>query len=317
MSAYIPNFCTSRQQTLLSILFSFKLNFKRNNLSTFVGTDRTIGNIAKNYEMWCVNERKVKTTAVTMKYKCCTNLPIFEINQTKKIIDICVPPQLHLMLGVTNRIYKDLEAKHPTITEIFIAKIGLSKMKQFGFNGKACRKIMKNFVCLYNLFENDNSNDQLGGKKLSSDCDFSDNSDEQESEASEDSASATMRSHSSYVKYNEYPHVLAFKELSTLVEVCFGMEFQPEKVEVSVRNFEAAWTNLGLKNTTKSHIIFKHMVSFIDERKSSLGFYSEQSSESLHHDFNIFWEKFKVDVANNMYSQNLLRAVLAYNSGHV
>ena len=50
-----------------------------------------------------------------------------------------------------------------------------------------------------------------------------------------------------------------------------------------------------------------------------LGFWSEQASESVHHDFNHFWEtrKFKPDLGDDNYDSNLLKCIVAYNSRHI
>lgn len=88
------------------------------------------------------------------------------------------------------------------------------------------------------------------------------------------------------------------------------------EIDKAIDEFDASWDLLNMKTTVKSHIIKFHLSSFMLERNSSLGFFSEQASESLHFDFKSCWSKFKVDSANSMYSSNLLRAVSVYNSGH-
>lgn len=193
-----------------------------------------------------------------MKYKCCVNMPIFDFDKSTKIIDICVPPELHLMLGVANRIYKDLELKHPTIAELFTSRIGLSKMKQFGFNGKACRKLMKSFHLLHFLFENNPEETvqvDINDERSSQTCDDLSN---KESEDDIDTESEDMTDTDSeedetdVTNLEKYPHVVALKNLFHLVEVCFGNQFVPENVEHVIKSFEQAWIILGIKNTVKS-----------------------------------------------------------------
>ena len=48
-----------------------------------------------------------------------------------------------------------------------------------------------------------------------------------------------------------------------------------------------------------------------------LGFYSEQSVESIHHDWKTFWEKYKVPDDHPKYLSQLYKAVIAYNAKHL
>ena len=44
---------------------------------------------------------------------------------------------------------------------------------------------------------------------------------------------------------------------------------------------------------------------------------SEQTGESLHHDFNETWKKFKINNVNPLYAEHLLKSVSMYNSQHL
>ena len=49
-----------------------------------------------------------------------------------------------------------------------------------------------------------------------------------------------------------------------------------------------------------------------------LGPWSEQTEESVHHGFKETWKRYKVnDTDREIYGENLLKAVSAYNSQHL
>ena len=49
-----------------------------------------------------------------------------------------------------------------------------------------------------------------------------------------------------------------------------------------------------------------------------LGPWSEQKGKSVHHDFKEIWMRCKVNDTNReIYGENLLKAVIAYNSQHL
>lgn len=58
-----------------------------------------------------------------------------------------------------------------------------------------------------------------------------------------------------------------------------------------------------------------HVKEFCQEY-GSLGFFSEQASEAVHHDFKNHWENFKCDKAYHNFSSQIIRAVFTYNSNH-
>ena len=56
---------------------------------------------------------------------------------------------------------------------------------------------------------------------------------------------------------------------------------------------------------------------FCERMQKSLGFYSEQASESVHADFQKTWEFFKRNNENPSFGSNLYKAVLRYNQKHI
>jgi hypothetical protein len=70
--------------------------------------------------------------------------------------------------------------------------------------------------------------------------------------------------------------------------------------------------------TPKLHIVFHHVAQFIQKKKKPLGFFSEQASETVHHDFGRHWsERYKRQKDHPDYNKQLLNAIVNYNSKHL
>ena len=68
----------------------------------------------------------------------------------------------------------------------------------------------------------------------------------------------------------------------------------------------------------KVHLVMHHLSEYIEEEGMSMGLFSEQTGESLHSDFDQTWAHYRVkNVCSKNYSNQLLRAIMAYNSAHV
>lgn len=70
---------------------------------------------------------------------------------------------------------------------------------------------------------------------------------------------------------------------------------------------------MNISITSKLHILFVHVPQFIEMTASSLGFYSEQASESVHYAFNCHVDNYKLS-KNKKKNEKLLRAVCTLNS---
>ena len=75
-----------------------------------------------------------------------------------------------------------------------------------------------------------------------------------------------------------------------------------------------------LSKTLKVHVILSHVkesLQFIEEN-NGLGFWSEQSGKSIHHEFLKFWERYKVSsIHHAAYLSNLPKAVFEFSSDHL
>ena len=114
-------------------------------------------------------------------------------------------------------------------------------------------------------------------------------------------------------------YVHALRCLHSVVLSCFGMELKPE-YEANIIQFKEVYFELGISITPKVHILIEHVAEFCSKHSRSLGWYSEQASESCHYDFlRNFWEKrgYKRSIGHPNYAKNLLDAVIAYSSIHI
>ena len=111
--------------------------------------------------------------------------------------------------------------------------------------------------------------------------------------------------------------VTAFKSFNDVVSACYGSELGVDYLQ-KITIFAADYFRLGISVTPKVHTVIYHIPEFCELTGRGLGPWSEQTGESLHHDFKGMWQRYKVnDEKNPMYGENLLKAVQMYNSQHL
>ena len=66
-------------------------------------------------------------------------------------------------------------------------------------------------------------------------------------------------------------------------------------------------------------MVEKHIYDFLKLKGevACLAFWMEQAMESVHHDFKVFWERYKVDINHPEFGERLKAAIVAYNSRHL
>ena len=110
--------------------------------------------------------------------------------------------------------------------------------------------------------------------------------------------------------------VEAFQSLNKIVKACFSVNLDPDFTKY-IAEFKESYLALNVSVTPKVHAVFFHVEDFCMKMKIGLGLYSEQPMESVHFDFSVTWEKYKVARNNPDYETKLLRAVCEYNSNHM
>jgi hypothetical protein len=68
------------------------------------------------------------------------------------------------------------------------------------------------------------------------------------------------------------------------------MKLEPD-FEDKIQEFKILCEELPISITQKLHILFHHVQEFVKAVNNSLGLYSEQTSELVHHDFGILWSQ--------------------------
>lgn len=127
------------------------------------GEERTIGNIKENFQNW--KSSGLSLTRAKM-FKNCVNMPLLDFDDDSKILTVLPPPELHLMLGAFNHLFKHLELQCPNITESWTTFCHVEKQSFHGgnFNGNGCKKLLRhlsflreniplNLACYYKCFE--------------------------------------------------------------------------------------------------------------------------------------------------------------------
>ncbi len=99
-------------------------------------------------------------------------------------------------------------------------------------------------------------------------------------------------------------------------KACFSAKLMSNYSEKKEK-FQKSCMDLGIPVTPKIHVICSHVKEFCDRKGHGLELYSEQASESVHHDFQKTWERFKVPEGHDSLEPWLLRAVTEYNSFHL
>lgn len=111
-------------------------------------------------------------------------------------------------------------------------------------------------------------------------------------------------------------YVESLECLRRVVHECFGVILRPN-YKSAIADFRRSYLALLKAVTPKMHAIFFHVEEFCGSTGNALGFYSEQAVESVHHDFNETWKKYKVLNSHPDYNKILFRAVCEYNSHHL
>ena len=116
----------------------------------------------------------------------------------------------------------------------------------------------------------------------------------------------------------------ALQKFDLVRQSCFGQDLA-FNYKSTIAEFNKAYLSLGISITSKVHAIIgtrtgpleSHVILFCDLKGKGLGFYSEQASASVHHDFGITRARYKLEEDHPDYGENLRKAVLKYNSLHI
>ena len=109
--------------------------------------------------------------------------------------------------------------------------------------------------------------------------------------------------------------------MNKIVDCCFTSGKIESLVEPYITELGKALARIeNLRETLKIHVILAHVkdsLNYIDNGYG-LGFWSEQSGESVHREFLKYWERYKVSNIHNItYAPRLCKAVTEFSSLHI
>lgn len=120
------------------------------------GNLRSLGKIRDQYWSFVESEKKASKAK---EYGNCIHAPLFKFSDATLVMDILPPPELHLLLGVVNFLYFNLEKIWPDAIQ-WPKCLQLEKEAFHGgsFAGNACRKLLRNVDKLANIVPHEHNN---------------------------------------------------------------------------------------------------------------------------------------------------------------
>ena len=184
-------------------------------------------------------EQKAKAPNTNAKpFKSCINEPLSKAKDDKDLLLRCIPPcELHLLLRVTNKLYKELEACDQVCAKEWIEALSLERPKLHSgeFTRNQCKRLLKNTQVLKDIIRlkfASSSNDSELCRKLRL-------------------------------------FFYAFQAFDEVVHSCFGNTLK-ENYSDSIKKFQIAYLKLHITVPTSAHILFnpRSSVLWVNEAKS-------------------------------------------------
>lgn len=244
---------------------------------------KTYGNLEKDYKKY-VNDGNLKKNAINCHST--VNKPIFQENNDVKVIEKCVVPELHLLEGFVNHLFwkglVPLVGRETALTWPKKLKVVPKNYQGELFEGNACRKLLKHA-------------DKLYDKEIV---------------------------HSSAIKLRLEPFVASLKIMNDIVHSCFSMTRTKTilDIEKSIGELNKAFDATDVSESLKMHIILNHLLQCLEclDEKEGFGLWSEQAGESIHHEFLIYWNRYKINsMEDPSYVFQLQMAVVEFSSRHL
>ena len=211
------------------------------------------------------------------------NEPLIPCEDQEKVIDICPPPELHLMLRSFNKIWKqlsplwaDLSVDDNDPAKTFAVQLNVVAASYHGgdFKGNGCRKILTSLDKLAEILPEELSD-----------------------------------------------YLICLRHLSNIVSKCFGIVGPKDNSYLQdLENFQNSAKKIDVATPT-THSIVQHIRIWFERQGTSfgLGLYSEQAGEAVHYDFEdrVYTAAYKRLESHPQHGVKLLEAVAAYNAEHV
>lgn len=214
------------------------------------------------------------------------NLPLFEEDDSTLVLEKCVVPELHVLQGFVNHLFWD--GLVPLLGEekalMWPKKLNVVPKNYHGriFEGNACRKLLKEADALLDEEIYSHIGRDVGHFKLQ-------------------------------------PFVACIKAMDKIVHACFSIELICPNLDELLVELKNAFLATELSQTLKIHVLFKHIKQSLKYlHGNGLGLWSEQAGESIHREFLVFWEKYKINtIEDSNYITHLKKAVVEFSSRHI
>ena len=253
----------------------------------------TLGSLRAWHKKWVEDGSDPK---MKKNYQNMANLPLLEGDDEDLILLLFVPPPLHLLLGITDKLLVEIcknVFKNQVIGEKFMRRffkennITVEGKRGGKLNGNSCRDLL-------------NALDNL---------------------------ERSFQQHSLEVYIKGLPFINALRKFNAVRVKTFGLELEEGWAE-AIQDFEKAYRDIRNKDdkpisvTPKAHITFAHLKDFFDLQEGEkvgkgLGYWSEQALEASHANFKKVWLPVVVPISHPSYNQKLKDTVSRYNGRHI
>ena len=262
------------------------------------GELRTLESIHENATRYqeALKNYKGKVKLSSAPYFNCENTPLYKLHNVDiktLVLMLMPPPELHILLGLGNDFFDlivdRLKAKNPKFLDIiheFLKDFNLEKEVYFcdgktDFPGTFNGPSCAKFLSLVDKLE-----EYL--RKVQG-------------------ALETVQ-----------PILTAMRAFNNVRKQCFTVDLDPN-YKNGIREFAHLWIKCERSITLKCHILFVHVVQFLEAMKDrfpdrGLGWWGEQASESSHHKFeNFYEERYKRKLDHPEHDQKLFDCCVAFN----
>ena len=215
---------------------------------------------------------------------------LFQYPNVTLLIDILNFPELHVMLGITQKLLDYIKLFSSTdFTESILTALNITQTfhrGKKGLNGNACKKLLENATLII-----------IRSKSLPDSCDK--------------------------VKIGAAAKTLSL--FGAVVSSSFGNLVVGDWVQ-DIHKFCISYRALpGITYPPKFHLVESHLQQFLERRWSQdesykgfgCGYWSEQPFEALHDKFDQFWARYKVGREHEDYGKMLRDAVMSWNGRKV
>lgn len=199
------------------------------------------------------------------------------------VLEKCPLPELHLLQGLVNHLFWKgvLPAVGRENALLWPKKLKLVAKNYDGeiFEGNACRMLIKNA---------DGLNDPEIYKEAG--------------------------------PFRLQPFIATFKAMNKIVETCFSTKkADTSELDKNLRELRTAFDSTGVSKTLKIHVLLDHLKDgLLYLSNDGLGVWSEQAGESVHREFSMYWERFKINAINDpSFVERLFKAVVTFSSQHL